>query len=221
RDIARIRLPCHPSCTARSSQKFRTRSNVVFETPFGQGTDPLARSMTSIATFSPNVSFYVAMFAAQSGGISHWSEIYHVVLPGPTINAPGNLTATPTADAKAQLNWTNYSTYDNVYIERTNNGAGDEWQQVGVVGGTETSWQDEHVLTSVDYTYRVRGYKAGGLLSDYSQPADLTWPVVSVSAASTSVFEGQSVEITATLAEQAPYAITVPLSYFGSALSDD
>src|SRR5690606_391376 len=31
REIARIRLPCHPSCTARSSQKFRTRSSPIVD----------------------------------------------------------------------------------------------------------------------------------------------------------------------------------------------
>lgn len=90
-------------------------------------------------------------------------------------SAPTIGSNTRNSDTQNTVSWTNYTTYspyDNVLIERSTNGG--EWVQIASVAGAATSYADTSTQTNCSYEYRVRAKNARGY-SQYSSETGTTY----------------------------------------------
>jgi hypothetical protein len=79
----------------------------------------------------------------------------------PTLGVPTNLTATAAAPNRIQLSWTDTTSDESGFkIERSDGGG--NFVQVASVSANVTSYENGNLQSSVNYTYRVRAFNAGG-----------------------------------------------------------
>jgi hypothetical protein len=104
-------------------------------------------------------------------------------MPGGSIQAPTNLTASVTATGTVRLGWTNNDPNQTaVEIDRSTDG-GVTWAQVAQVGGSSVSFSDPTVVGDHSYVYEIR-IDDGTAQSAFASPAAVTTPVAAPSGLS-------------------------------------
>jgi hypothetical protein len=91
----------------------------------------------------------------------------------PTLGVPTNLTATATAPNRIQLGWTDTTSDETGFkVERLD---GANWVEIASVSANVTGYDNSNLQSSVNYTYRVRAFNAGGT-GEPSNTASATTP---------------------------------------------
>jgi hypothetical protein len=97
-------------------------------------------------------------------------------MPGgsmPSLSPPTNLTATAAAPNRIQLSWTDTTSDETGFkIERLDGG---NFVEIASVSANVTSYENTNLQSSLNYTYRVRAFNAGGT-SEPSNTASATTP---------------------------------------------
>lgn len=136
----------------------------------------LAADVTSHSdgTVFPATTYSYRVRASNSGGDSPYSAISTVsTLILPPV-APSGLSALAIAATQINLSWLDNGPDEAGFrIERAL-GSG-SFTEIATVGANVTAYADSTVVQATSYSYRVRGYNAGGL-SPYSATASATPP---------------------------------------------
>ncbi|MFA5795455.1 MAG: DUF2341 domain-containing protein [Candidatus Brocadiia bacterium] len=127
------------------------------------GTDAQARSDWISKTFRITVSEYSAV-----NSYFDWVRVRKYAATEPTttisgtqynLNGAGNLLASVISLSQVDLNWGDYSLYEDGFrIERSSNGV--DWSEIATTTANTVAYSDTTVVQNNDYYYRVRSYYA-------------------------------------------------------------
>ena len=112
-------------------------------------------------------TYYYRVFAYNDIGNSDYSNIGDAKT---FLSAPINLTATVPTGLYVELNWTNTDASTVGYEIERKAGSSKTWIQIATTTVNKTTYDDENVISGVNYDYRVRSYNGDGN-SDYSDVA--------------------------------------------------
>ena len=112
-------------------------------------------------------TYYYRVFAYNDIGNSDYSNIGNAKT---FLSAPINLTATVPTGLYVELNWTNTDASTVGYKIERKEGSSKTWIQIATRTVNKTTYDDENVISGVNYDYRVRSYNGDGN-SDYSDVA--------------------------------------------------
>lgn len=112
-------------------------------------------------------TYYYRVFAYNDIGNSDYSNIGNAKT---FLSAPINLTATVPTGLYVELNWTNTDASTVGYEIERKAGSSKTWIQIATTTVNKTTYDDENVISGVNYDYRVRSYNGDGN-SDYSDVA--------------------------------------------------
>ena len=112
-------------------------------------------------------TYYYRVFAYNDIGNSDYSNIGNAKT---FLSAPINLTATVPTGLYVELNWTNTDASTVGYEIERKAGSSMTWIQIATTTVNKTTYDDENVISGVNYDYRVRSYNGDGN-SDYSDVA--------------------------------------------------
>ena len=112
-------------------------------------------------------TYYYRVFAYNDIGNSDYSNIGNAKT---FLSAPINLTATVPTGLYVELNWTNTAASTVGYEIERKAGSSKTWIQIATTTVNKTTYDDENVISGVNYDYRVRSYNGDGN-SDYSDVA--------------------------------------------------
>lgn len=112
-------------------------------------------------------TYYYRVFAYNDIGNSDYTNIVNAKT---FLSAPINLTATVPTGLYVELNWTNTDASTVGYEIERKEGSSKTWIQIATTTVNKTTYDDENVISGVNYDYRVRSYNGDGN-SDYSDVA--------------------------------------------------
>lgn len=112
-------------------------------------------------------TYYYRVFAYNDIGNSDYSNIGDAKT---FLSAPINLTATVPTGLYVELNWTNTDASTVGYEIERKADSSKTWIQIATTTVNKTTYDDENVISGVNYDYRVRSYNGDGN-SDYSDVA--------------------------------------------------
>ncbi len=142
-----------------------------------------------------NVTYAYRVSAVAGGATSPASGSASALTP---LSPPTGLAVTGKTDTSVSLGWTNVSAAaSTVRIERSPVGGGN-WQEIGFVTASHTTYTDATAAEGTDYNYRIRT-AGGGNASVYNGPVNVTTPPTAASAltaARTTPFSTTTIDLT-------------------------
>ncbi|MEQ1758998.1 MAG: fibronectin type III domain-containing protein, partial [Vicinamibacterales bacterium] len=139
------------------------------------GTAPANATAYTDTTTQPETAYAYKVRAANTGGMSDFSNEAAVTTPVAAPDAATGLAATAAVYNQVQLTWTDVATTEAAYHVERQTGAG-PWVEIAVLAADSFSYTDGTTSQLTSYNYRVRTANAGGF-SAYSNVAGVSTPV--------------------------------------------